>query len=184
MASTLELLLLAQQAAFPPVVAFTDVSAITVTNQTSATAITKLYTVPPATPAAGTVYTLEAEFGGSWGAVAMTIWADISGTFTQLAIVSGTIGSSAQSVGGSMRLDVRVTSSTACKLGLSGEIQNISANADITFTNAAPLTSAGLSSATFAGGDTIGLAVSFASSVSGQHIVTGGSTFTMAGPGT
>lgn len=179
MASTLELLLLAQQSAFPPPAVWTDLTTVTATNNTAAAAVTKAWPALPGTPTAGTVYQVEADFGGSFGAVAMGVYVGIAGTYTKLATVDATFGTINQSIGGTFSVTVRVTSSGLCSASLGGNIQNLSANLHITGSgNVVPLTSAGIvSSIAIASGNSITIGVNFASSVSGQHVACGGSTF-------
>jgi hypothetical protein len=184
-ASTIELLLLAQQSAFPPPAAWTDLTAVTVTNNTAAAAVTRSWPALPGTPTAGTVYQVECDFGGSFGAVAMGVYAGIAGTYTKLATVDAGFGTNGQSIGGSMSMTLRVTSSSLCEASLSGAIQNISANPHITGSgNVVPLTSAGIvGSIAIAAGNAITIGVNFASSVSGQHVGCSGSTFWAYGAG-
>lgn len=177
------LYLLAQQAAQPPPAAYTDTTTPASGNVTSPALITAAWATPSAAPVAGTVYTLDAELGGQWGAELCTFYADINGSFTSLATVGAALGSSGDNLGGWARLTVRVVSATACRLHIAGMLVDLSLNSGHMLSGSgAPLSCAPVTGVTFAGGDTIGLAVAFGASASGQTISTGGSTFTRYGP--
>ncbi len=180
MASTLELLLLAQLAGpGSPVFAQTDTSSITTGNVTTATAITVPWASLPGTPAIGQVYGLKTEFNGTWGNQLLTFYADIAGTMTSLCTIGAALGASGDTVNGWLDLTVRVVSATACRLHLKGVIVDSTANSGhVLDTSAAPISSTVVTGIAFAGSDTIALACAFGASVTGQTVATLGSTFT------
>lgn len=183
MASTIELLLLAQSSGpgSAPMIS-TDESSIPSGNVTSATAITKLWPALPGTPAAGQVYELATEFNGVFGGVVTTFYAGIAGSFTSMAAIGGTFGASGDVINGWLKLTVRVLTATTCRLHLAGSMVDTSANSGHILTgssgNAVPISSAVAFGITFAASDTIAVGVAFASSAAAQTIETFGSTFT------
>ena len=181
MASTIELLLLALLSGpgQPPMVQ-TDATTYASGNVTTATAVTQAWPALPGTPAAGAVYTVETAFTGTWEGNSLGFSADIGGTWYSFApnIASGAF-SSAAAVAGWLKLTVRVTSATACKISLAGAIGE-TASAVSPGSGAVPVASSA-ASVTFGASDAIGLGVAFGSGSAGQGITCYGSTFTIAG---
>lgn len=187
MASTIELLLLAQQSGPGSAgLASTDISAIPSGNVTAATAVTKLWPALPGTPTAGQAYELATEFNGVFGNQLLTFYADIAGTFTSMAAVGAAFGSSGDVINGWLRLTVRVLTATTCRLQLAGAMVDTTANGGHILSgsggNAVPISSAVQFGIAFAASDTIGIGVAFGTSVSGQTVETFGSTFTRYSP--
>lgn len=183
MASTLELLLLAQLSGpGTPAFAQTDASTIAPGNVTAATALTKQWTALPGTPAVPQAYEVYTEFNGTWGGTALNLYGDIAGTATLLATVGAVFAPSVvsgNSVNGWLRLMVRVASATTCRLHIAGSINDQSLNSGVV-TNGTGCAISGTvaTGVAFAAADTIAIAYAFSSSVTGQSMTTYGSTFT------
>jgi hypothetical protein len=183
LASTLELLLLAQLSGpGTPVFAQTDASGIAPGNVTTATALTRQWTVLPGTPASPQAYELYTEFNGTWGGERLELFADIAGTSTLLAQVGAIFApsvASGDSVNGWLRLMVRVASATACRLHMAGSINDNSLNSGVvTNGTGCPISGTVTTGIAFAGADTIAISHAFSSSSSSQGLTTFGSTFT------
>lgn len=181
MASAIELLTLARHAAFPPSAVWTDVSSYSSGNVTAATAITKAWTALSSPPAAGTVYTLDTEFTGTYENNAFSFHALIGGTDHQfLPSVAAGSWSAGTAIGGWLRMTVRVTSPSACTLTLAGAVAETGTSYSPS-TGGPPLATVPVTGAAFAAGDSIQIGVLFGASTAGQNITTYGSTFTAAG---
>ena len=177
MSSSVELLLLASLTGgnAPPAVQ-TDPTSITVTNPTTATALTKLWTLLPGTPQAGTVYGLSCEFTGTWEGNALAFNIGIAGTFTQFNPAVGAPSFSAGAVIAEwLNLTVRVLSATTARFALAGAIAE---TASSWTPSTGQIAIAELSQTlTIAAGNTIALGVLFGASTAGQAIASYGSTF-------
>jgi hypothetical protein len=182
-ASTLELYLLALLSGpASPDFTLTDTSSISTGNVTSQTLITAAYPTLPGAPA-GTVYELKVPFGGVWGNQLMTIYADIAGTYTSLAVIGAAAGSSGDTIGGTMALAAAVVSGTTCRLSLSGTFADLTvASGHLLSTSTIALASNVLTGVAFTGGNALALAIAFGGSTAGQGINTGGSRLTRYGP--
>ena len=160
----------------PPQVA-TDPSSYSSGNVTAATAVTKAWPALPGTPAAGTVYTLETEFTGTWQGNAMAFLVQAGSTWTQFAPSVGApaFGGSAV-VAGWLKLTVRVLTASTARFALAGAIGETSSSY---LPGGASIPLAPLSQTlAVAGGDTIALGVLFGAAAAGQGIATYGSHFT------
>jgi hypothetical protein len=180
MASTIELLLLAQMSGpGSPVLAQAASATIPSGNATAATLVTQAWTALPGTPAVGTVYTVETEFGGAWEGNSLALAACIAGTYYQF---TPDIGSGAFSAGaalaGWLRLTVRVTAASACKISMAGAI--VATTTGLAPGSGSVAIATTPSTEPFAGADTIGIGVLFGASNSSQTIICYGSTFTIA----
>jgi hypothetical protein len=181
MASPIELYLMALLTGgnAPPGVQ-TDPTEITATNPTTATAVTKLWTLLPGTPQAGTVYGLSCEFTGTWEANALAFNIGIAGSWTQFNPAVGAPSFSAGAVvAGWLNLKVRVLSPATARFALFGSIAETASSVtpstgqvDVT-----PLSQ----TLPIAAGDTIALGVLFGASTAGQALATYGSDWTTTG---
>ena len=178
-AATLYLLASLTGANAPPAVQ-TDPSGYNTGNVTSATAITKAWSIAPGTPVAGAVYRLEVEFTGTWGANAMAVNVQVGGTWTQFApSVGAPSWTSGTTIAGSLKMTARVLSSTTARIAVAGSIgETGSSYTPGTGSIALALLSQTL---TIAAGDTLALGILFGASTAGQGIASYGSDFTTIG---
>jgi hypothetical protein len=158
-----------------PPQAATDPSGFNIGNVTAGTAITKAWPMLPGTPAAGTVYTLDTEFTGTWKSNALGYGVFIGSTFTQITPSVGAPSFSTEIVAGWLRLTVRVLSATTARVALSGAIGGSSSYTAAAENVAITPVSQTL---TVAGGDTLSIGCYFGASTAGQGLATYGSTFT------
>lgn len=157
-----------------------DASTYASGNVTAATAVTKAWGLLPGTPAAGTVYTLETEFSGTWGTQALSFAVQAGATWTTFSPgIGGSSFSSGETIAGWARVTVRILSGTQAQVTVTGTAAQASAPVTPGFGNLvfAPASQ----QLTVAAGGTVALGVLFAASSSAQTVKTSGSTWTTAG---
>jgi hypothetical protein len=158
----------------------TDPTEITATNPTTATAITKSWSLAAGTPQAGTVYGLSTELTGTWEANALAFNVGIAGTFTQL---NPSVGAPAFSAGAVfaawLNLTIRVLSATTARFALAGAIAETASSwtASTGQVSICPLSQ----TLSIAAGDSIALGIYFGASTAGQAAASYGSTWTCIG---
>jgi len=154
----------------------TDPTEITATNPTTATAITKNWTLLPGTPQAGTVYQLATELTGTGEGNALAFAVSIAGTWIQLNPAVGAPSFSAGAVIAAwLNLTIRVLSATTARFALAGAIAETASSWTPSTGQIAicPLSQ----TLTIAAGDTIALGALFGASTAGQALASYGSHF-------
>jgi hypothetical protein len=158
----------------------TDPTEITATNPTTATALTKAWSLLPGTPQAGTVYQMSTELTGTWEANALAFNVEVGGVWIQL---NPSVGASSFSAGAVfaawLNLTIRVLSATTARFALAGAIAETASSwtASTGQVSICPLSQ----TLTIAGGDTIALGIYFGASTAGQAAASYGSTWTCIG---
>jgi hypothetical protein len=161
----------------------TSISTHSTGNVTAPTAITDAFTIDTQNGAVPLAFhTIKTFFNGTWGGQAMTVYADISGTFTALCTVGAVFASgvaSGDSVNGWLELELEVITSTTCRLHIAGSIIDSTLNAGkLTNGTGAPVSSTVATGIAMAAGGTVAIAIEFAGSAAGQTIITEGARYT------
>jgi hypothetical protein len=152
-------------------------------NATSPALITEAYDLDSEL-VVGSTYTIKCWYNGTWGLEVMTIYADISGTSTALATVGAAFATGAASgdaVNGWIEIVLYVASATTCRIAVSGTIHDNTINANNSTTATCGIAGTVVTGVAIAGGDTLGIAVKFASSVAAQNISSEFAKFTRGG---
>lgn len=130
------------------------------------------------------VYSLKTWFRGTWGARDMTLYADISGTLTAVAVVDELFvpgAAAGHGIEGWIELEVAVSGPAACRLHISGAIHDTSADPNNSASSACPVSGSVMTGAAFEPGNTIALAAAFSGAVTGQTLIAEGSRFWRTG---
>jgi hypothetical protein len=154
----------------------TDPTEITATNPTTATAITKNWTLLPGTPQAGTVYQLATELTGTGEGNALAFAVSIAGSWVQFNPAVGAPSfSSGAVIAAWLNLTIRVLSATTARFALAGAIAETASSWTPSTGQIAicPLSQ----TLSIAAGDTIALGLLFGASTSGQAAASYGSTW-------
>jgi|ERR1700722_1367128 len=178
LASAIELYLLAMSTGgnAPPAVQ-TDATNITQADPTTASAITKSWSLLPGTPQARQAYRLETELTLTWEANALAFGVLVGGTFTQFSPSVGAPSFSAGAVLGAwLELRVRVLSATQARFALFGAMGTESSYTPGTQQLSIVPVSQTL---TIAAADTVSIACYFGASNASQGAASYGSTFTI-----
>lgn len=159
-----------------PVASQSDATGFSPGNVTTATAMTKAWTMLPGTPAAGTVYHIITEFTGTFEANALAFDVQIGVTWTQFTpAVAASAWSAGQVIAGWLDLTVRVLTATTARVSLKGAISETTTSiSSATFQGAlAPVSQ----SLTIAAGTTLTLGYHFGAGNAAQGLATYGSDF-------
>jgi hypothetical protein len=179
MASAIETYLLAMLTGNnAPALVATDPSVYNSGNVAAAAAITKAWPMLPGTPVAGTTYSLETEFSGTWGGNAFGFSVQVGTAAWMQFFPSVGAGSftSGAAIGGWVKLVIRVLSASTARFALFGGIAE-TANSWLPSTGQISMNQ-GSSTLAVAAGNTVALGCLFGASTSGQEITTYGSTWT------
>lgn len=159
-----------------PVASQTDATSYNPGNVTTATAVTKAWTMLPGTPAAGTCYHIIAEFTGTFEANALAFDVQVNSAWTQFTpAVAAAAWSSGTVIAGWLDLTVRILTATTARFALKGAIgETATSISSATFQG--PLTPVS-QTLTIAAADTLALGYHFGASNAAQGIATYGSDF-------
>ena len=158
----------------------TDPTEITATNPTTATALTKSWSLASGTPQAGTAYQLSTELTGTAEGNAIAFAIAIAGTWTQFNPAVGAPSfSSGAVIAAWLNLTIRVLSATTARFALAGAIAETASSWTPSTGQIAicPLSQ----TLTIAAGDTIALGILFGASTAGQAAASYGSTWITIG---
>jgi hypothetical protein len=162
----------------------TDLTTNMLGNSTTAADLTAAWTVPAYDASAGTVYTIEVPFTGTWESEILDVGLSLNGTFHNIVPIGGAFTVAGDGIAGIIRCRVMCTAA-----GSSGTIQaDVEVSISDSSLNRLPTTTATgsghLGSLAFSttAANTVAVAAAWAATATGQTISGITSTLTRKGP--